>query len=113
MVGKEFRQAPAGEFSVGFDLQHAIEKARERAGISLREMAARIGVSPGTLSRFERHDDDHLGEEKIVALANALGVSVQLLWDVIGHRPPKRLGTSGDALPRAFYAFKKLRESGW
>lgn len=54
-----------------------------------------------------------LSDGEVRALANALGVSIHPFWNVIGHRPPKRLGSSGDALPRALGAFKKLRESGW
>ncbi len=54
-----------------------------------------------------------LSDGEVRALANALGIPVHRFWNVIGHRPPKRIGASGDALARAFHAFKKLRQSGW
>lgn len=51
---------------------------------SVRQVAARIGVEPSYLSKIERGDQPPPSEEKIVALAEALGEDPDLLLAMAG-----------------------------
>lgn len=61
----------------------ALRAARLMSGVSLRELARRIGVSPATLSAVE-NGRTRLSVTRLAAAATALGVSVH---DVLGEVP--------------------------
>jgi len=74
---------------------------RERQGISLRELARRIGVSPSAVSQIERGQVmPSVGT--LYTLTNELGLSMDDVFaqaDPSGHPAPERLGEAGrDAL---------------
>jgi predicted transcriptional regulator len=56
----------------------ALAKARRRAGLSQRALAAKTGVAQPTIARIERgHDDPRL--QTLERLLNALGETVEAL----------------------------------
>ena len=54
-----------------------LQKERERRSWSIRELARRAGVSPGTVLKVERGRDPSVSIAK--SLANALSVSIDYL----------------------------------
>lgn len=65
-----------------FDL---IRRARERQGISLRELARRSGVSAGQLSRIETGEVEKPSVDTLKAIADALGRPQASLLLLAGH----------------------------
>lgn len=51
-----------------------VRSARQRAGVSLRQLATRVGVSPATLSAIE-NDKAGLSVDRLYLIADALGTS--------------------------------------
>lgn len=66
-----------------------IRALRQRRGLSLRELARRLGVSPATLSQLER-DRVGLTVARLTAIAHAIGVRVA---DLVGGSPGGSTGT--------------------
>jgi AcrR family transcriptional regulator/transcriptional regulator with XRE-family HTH domain len=60
---------------VDADVGAAVRRARQRAGISLRELARRIGVSPATMSATE-NGRTQVTVSRLHRIADALGVPV-------------------------------------
>ena len=59
----------------------AMRAARNKAGVSIEELAARAGVEKVTVGRLER--EEHIGRlDTIELLADALGLSID---EYIGH----------------------------
>lgn len=73
-------------------------RARERRGIPQRELAERVGVSAGYMSRVERGQVEGVPLKLIHACASELGESIE--WLVRG-------GTSDDQF---IYAFRAMPE---
>lgn len=71
----------------------AIRLARERAGVSLREVARRIAVSPATLSALERGRTP-LTITRLRQIAAVLGIPADSLLS--GPEPPARTSTRHD-----------------
>src|SRR5690349_16794607 len=67
-----------------------IREKRYEKGISLRELARISGLSPTFLSQTERNNFNPPSEEKIVAIANALGIEQERLVIMAG-KVPKRI----------------------
>lgn len=67
-----------------------IREKRHEKGISLRELARISGLSPTFLSQIERNNFNPPSEEKIVAIANALGIEQERLVIMAG-KVPKRI----------------------
>jgi transcriptional regulator with XRE-family HTH domain len=57
---------------------HAVRRMRERAGLSMRQLAASAGMHPGYLTRVERGLVEP-GVGAVARLASALGVTVDEL----------------------------------
>ena len=62
-----------------------VRALREARQISLRTFASSIGMSPTYLSKVERDDFAPPGEEKIVAIANALDQDADELLALAGR----------------------------
>jgi transcriptional regulator with XRE-family HTH domain len=73
--------------SVGQNVRHA----RERAGLSVRELARRLGVSASFLSQFEL-GQSQAAVSTLFAIASELNLSLD---DLLGHSvaPPKKSGS--------------------
>src|SRR3954453_129270 len=67
---------------------------RERRGMSLRELARRVGVSPSLVSQIEL-DRVNPSVSTLCAIVTALGMTMS---DVFGEEPSGGLGQPGDGL---------------
>jgi PTS system nitrogen regulatory IIA component len=68
---------------------------RTTAGVSLRGLAAEIGVSPAYLSRVEHGHDLPPTPDRIRAIARALGVADESLLDLVDELRPDSLAWLG------------------
>lgn len=61
-----------------------LRRQRYEVGLTMAEVAKKVGVSEATVSRWESGDIKNMKRDKIVLLANALNISPALLmdWDV-------------------------------
>ena len=66
-----------------------IRQKRLEAGYTLRKFAEKIDISPTFLSRMERDEIDPPGEEKIMAMAQALSIDSEELTLMAGKLPAK------------------------
>ena len=62
-----------------------MQRAREWRKRGMRELAAIVGVSPSTLSRWEAGDRAHAYVDVVVAIAEELDVSLDWLLRGIGE----------------------------
>lgn len=60
-----------------------IRTKRESLGLTMKEVAKKVGVSEGTISRWESGDIQNMRRDKIVALAKALELSPAVImgWE--------------------------------
>jgi transcriptional regulator with XRE-family HTH domain len=65
------------------EINEIIKKRRLELGLTLKDVAAELGVAESTVLRYERKDIQNMGIDKIVQLANVLKCSpADLLgWD--------------------------------
>lgn len=56
-------------------IQERIRTQREAIGLSMREVANALGLSPSTVSRYENGNIDNMGIDKIESLAKVLRCS--------------------------------------
>lgn len=61
------------------ELKQIIEKRRKELGMTLDDVARRVGVNRATVMRWEKGTIQNLGRDKIAALAGALQVSPEYL----------------------------------
>lgn len=83
-----------------------IALAREQAGITQKQLASLLGVSPNVLSWWER-EPVALRPEQIAALASTLGVSADALLGLSEQPKPRTSGPAGKAR-RIFETVSKL-----
>lgn len=69
-----------------------IKKARQRAGLSLTEVAEATGLHRMAIARAERDGQD-VKASTVSLIAKALGVPVCELFDESGHEAPRRKRT--------------------
>lgn len=55
---------------------------RELQGLSMRDLAERVGRSASTIGNWERGDTE-LQYEDAIKIAESLGIPVQMIWDHI------------------------------
>lgn len=65
------------------DLQNFLKQRRVEMGLTLKEVSQKVGVSEGTISRWESGDIENMRRDKIVAYAKALDISPAVImgWD--------------------------------
>ncbi len=68
------------------ELKDLIKTRRERKRMTMKELATKIGVSEGTISRWESGDIANMRRDKIQALADALDLSPGA---IMGWEKPK------------------------
>ena len=78
-----FQVAPEAGKIPEFSKNDRLRKAREIAGISQEEMAAAIGISRRSLSRYENHG----GVPRSATLLYSLRSGVPIEWIETGHAP--------------------------
>ncbi len=69
----------------------AIRQARERAGLSLRNLEAITGVSRPTLNRLEHGQIDTPSPTVLQRVAEALELDSDDLFAYVGYRPSEKL----------------------
>lgn len=77
---------------------------RERAGISVRELARQIDESHTNVSYWERSGQIPRSD-KLASIAKTLGVTVE---DLLGEPKPRRAAPSGGRTGRVFEAVSRL-----
>lgn len=65
-----------------------IRSRRELLGMTLEDLAKKIGVNKSTISRWETGDIDNMRREKISSLADALKISPMV---ILGRAEPEPL----------------------
>lgn len=108
------RGPPGAELSVVSIVGSNVRRLRERAGLSLRELAVRAEVSASTLSTLEAGSGNP-GVETLVTICGALGVPFSEV--VMPHEPDVRVqradeGVIVEASDAAFTSRLLLAESG-
>jgi len=75
-------------------LRTVLRDARARAGLSLRDVERRAGISNGYLSLIESGQARKPSPRYLHALADTYGVSYSLLMELAGHVAPTSLPDS-------------------
>jgi transcriptional regulator with XRE-family HTH domain len=71
-----------------------VRQERERAGLSIRQLAAQVGMHHSRLARLERGEvGDRTTPEYIQGIADALGIDVTKLLRFSGVKPKPELPT--------------------
>lgn len=68
-----------------------LRTAREQAGMSQRQLAARVGIHHSYLARLESGDNDSPAAEVLQTIADVLEISSADLMVFIGVKPPEGL----------------------
>lgn len=65
------------------DVKDIIRQKRLELGLTMKELAKKVGVSEGTISRWESGNIENMRRDKVAALSEVLGVSVDILmgWE--------------------------------
>ena len=80
---------------MGSDLGNRVSTARRAIGISLRQLAKRVGKSPAFISVLENSDPaPAVSEETLVSLAEELSLDADELLGLAGRMP-------SDAIPQS------------
>lgn len=79
-------------------VQDIIKHRRKELGLTLKEVAEKLNVSEGTVSRYESGDIQNMGIDKIATLAKALQCSPGYLmgWE---KEPTSRTGSPAAVSP--------------
>lgn len=57
------------------DINNLLKERRKEKGLTMKEVASAVGVSEGTVSRWESGNIANMGRDKIYALSKVLGIS--------------------------------------
>lgn len=71
------------------EVKDILKNQREKLGYTMKELAQKVGVSEGTISRWESGEIANMKRDKIVALAHALELSpaVVMGWEAPENQP--------------------------
>lgn len=92
------------------DVKNVIKRRREELGLTMKEVAGKVGVSEGTISRWESGDIQNMKRDKIAALANALHLSPAVImgWqDAPKHDEEQAKAMYSDSDMRTLYYIKQ------
>lgn len=62
-------------------LKDILKNRRIALGLSMKEVAEKVGVSEGTISRWESGDIENMRRSKITALAKALNLPLEVIME--------------------------------
>jgi transcriptional regulator with XRE-family HTH domain len=83
-------------------LNSVLRDARTRAGLSLRDVERRVGISNGYLSLIESGQAQRPSPRYLHSLADVYGVSYTLLMELAGHVAPAPAPTDAEATSDEF-----------
>ena len=89
------------------DTQSHLTRLRERAGLTVRELARQLGTPHTNVMYWER-SGKVARPEFLMPMANVLGVTVD---ELLGHSKPRRTANPGGKLGKVFEAAAKLPRS--
>lgn len=75
------------------EVKDIIRQSREKLGLTMKEVANKIGVSEGTISRWESGNIKNMKRDKIAALSGVLDIPIESLMGWDEKLPPS--GNSG------------------
>jgi transcriptional regulator with XRE-family HTH domain len=86
-----------------------IAEARKAAGLSQKELAGKLEISPQYLNDIEHGKRNPGSEELIEALAKALALDASILYYMAGRFPSSDVkhGVSDEKVVEAYKAFRK------
>jgi transcriptional regulator with XRE-family HTH domain len=86
-----------------------IAEARKAAGLSQKELASNVEISPQYLNDIEHGKRNPGAEELIEALAKALNLDAAVLYYLAGRLPSSdvKRGVSDERVVEAYKAFRK------
>lgn len=61
------------------EVKGILRSQREKLGLTMKDVAQKVGVSEGTISRWESGNIENMRRDKIVKLAGALEISPMVL----------------------------------
>jgi transcriptional regulator with XRE-family HTH domain len=70
-------------------LSTLLRRARKKKGISVRQLADAVGVSPSFLSRIENGSHARMSVKRLSVLARELGVTLDEICVAAGKIPPE------------------------
>jgi transcriptional regulator with XRE-family HTH domain len=73
------------------ELGRFVQKHREQAGLSLRDLEEQSGVTYSYIAKIERGDVDAPSADKLLRLAKVIGVEVEDLYALAGYVMPEGL----------------------
>lgn len=78
------------------DVKELLKERRVALGLSMKELAERVGVSEGTISRWESGDIENMRRDKIAALSEVLGIppvtllGIETPWRILDDEAERR-----------------------
>ncbi|AIF51214.1 helix-turn-helix domain-containing protein [Pelosinus sp. UFO1] len=88
-----------------------LKERRLQLGLTMLEVAKRVGVSEATISRWESGDIDNMKRDKIALLAKALEISPLLIVGIDEDDNTKKPSSLPPLTPRDERSIKKKLES--
>lgn len=76
------------------DVRNIIKKRRKELGLTMKELAQKVGVSEGTISRWESGNIANMRKDKLPALAETLQISIETITG--GKEPQAKTVTLAD-----------------
>jgi transcriptional regulator with XRE-family HTH domain len=96
---KPLRAQRAGKRAVENDIGRRLRQHREERGLSLRELARRLGISASAISQFET-GKSRLSVGTLYAIVTELGMSLDELFSGVPAAPARRRAGAGDVEER-------------
>lgn len=95
-------------------VQDIIKSRRKELKLTLKEVADKLHVSEGTVSRYESGDIQNMGIDKIAALARVLECSPGYLmgWEDTPNNPAASFGPIDAQMARLLKYYELLNEEG-
>ena len=71
------------------EVKDILRNRRIELGMTMKELAAKVGVSEGTISRWESGDIANMRRDKIALIAQALRISPEVImeWEPMDNQP--------------------------
>lgn len=93
------------------EIKDILKQRRIEMNLTMREVADAVGVSEGTISRWESGDIANMRRDKIMALAEALRISPRVImgWDPEEEQPAYYINDESAQVAQEVYEDPDLR----